>query len=108
MSCIVEQAAGGTPAVGELAAVSGAVAATEAEHAPTPVQLLAASVTGGAPAPTLSASAMGLPGDAGHKAAGARRCRHFSPRPLADTPGYAWHPSSAQPVHSRLARATQD
>ena len=61
--------------MGELAAVSGAVAVTEAEHAPTPVQLLAASVTGGAPAPTLSASAMGLPGDAGQKAAGARRCR---------------------------------
>ena len=53
----------------ELVAVSGAVAAAEAEHAPTPVQLLAASVTGGAPAPTLSASAVGLP-DAGHRAAG--------------------------------------
>ena len=67
---LCEQAAGGA---GELAAVSAAVAAAEAEHAPTPVQLLAASVTGGGPAPTLSASAMGLP-DAGHKAAGAALC----------------------------------
>ena len=67
----VKQAVGGTS---ELAAVSAAVAAAEAEHAPTPVQLLAASVSGGAPAPTLSASAvMGL-SDAGHKSAGVVPC----------------------------------
>ena len=51
---------GGMSEASELAAASGAVAAVEAEHAPTPVQLLA-SVTGGAPAPTLSASVVSLP-----------------------------------------------
>ena len=68
---LVKQAPDSTPSTAvELAAASGAVAAAEAEHAPTPVQLLAASVTGGAPAPTLSASVASLP-DAGQMVAGA-------------------------------------
>lgn len=56
--------------------MAGAVAAAEAEHAPTPVQLLA-SVTGGAPAPTLSASLASLP-VAGQGAAGGRALKHIS------------------------------
>ena len=66
----VKQTAGGAPEMGgELEAVSGAVAAAEAEHAPTPVQLLASVTAGGAPAATLSASLFSLP-VAGQEAAG--------------------------------------